>query len=430
MDDAGGGRHDAEVGEGLLAPAQELVALAVAVELDLRVALQRLRRAEHVHLHRVVHHQVHRHQRVDAPRVAAQPLHRRAHGGQVHHGGNAGEVLQDHAARHEGQLHLGGVVRLPAAEVAHVFFGDQLAVHVAQHRLEQDLDREGQPVQAGRAPAAFQRVAAGGSGPGPAAVSSVPRAPKTSRFIVLSRIRILCRAPRAGWTLRVYPKSLFLLRTRKRSMVVSARTISPGASLSVGHVRPGIGDGMPHRAPEACRPKRNWIPTSTDLARLGRVRDFSPGTFEQALLHGTPRVARGHVLRRLLLEWTGRRRRRAGGARDLGPRGRRCTAQLRETLGPPGLAADRAPARVPQQARPAPRAAAARGPRPLQPARQRHHRPAHRPLQPPLHGGPPQPRAQPGGAPGRRRLAAVHGPAGVQGHQRPARPSRWATACS
>jgi diguanylate cyclase (GGDEF)-like protein len=41
------------------------------------------------------------------------------------------------------------------------------------------------------------------------------------------------------------------------------------------------------------------------LARLGRVRDFSPATFEQALLGVTPGVARGHVLRRLLLEWTG-----------------------------------------------------------------------------------------------------------------------------
>jgi diguanylate cyclase (GGDEF)-like protein len=43
----------------------------------------------------------------------------------------------------------------------------------------------------------------------------------------------------------------------------------------------------------------------TELARIGRVRDFSPSTFDQALLTVAPGVARGHVLRRLLLEWTG-----------------------------------------------------------------------------------------------------------------------------
>jgi hypothetical protein len=38
--DAGAGRHDAEVVEGALAPAQELVALAVALEFELDVCLE------------------------------------------------------------------------------------------------------------------------------------------------------------------------------------------------------------------------------------------------------------------------------------------------------------------------------------------------------------------------------------------------------
>ena len=42
--DAGARRHDAEIVEGVLAPAQELVALAVALELDVHVLLQRGRR--------------------------------------------------------------------------------------------------------------------------------------------------------------------------------------------------------------------------------------------------------------------------------------------------------------------------------------------------------------------------------------------------
>src|SRR5512145_1746579 len=71
-----------------------------------------------------------------------------------------------------------------------------------------------------------------------------------------------------------------------------------------------------------------------DLAKLGRVRDFSPGTFEQTLLSVTPGVARGHVLRRLLLEWTG-----VGvsepEAPDIWDRVVTLHARLREALGPP-----------------------------------------------------------------------------------------------
>ena len=70
--DPGVRRHDREVVERGLAPAQERVALAVALELQLGVALERARLAEHVDLDRVVDHQLDRHQRVDQSRVAAQ----------------------------------------------------------------------------------------------------------------------------------------------------------------------------------------------------------------------------------------------------------------------------------------------------------------------------------------------------------------------
>ena len=149
VDDAGGGRHHAEVGEGLLPPAQELVALAVALELDLGVLAQGLRRAEDVHLHRVVHHQVHGHEGVDPPRVAAQALHGPAHGGQVHHRGHAREVLEDHPRGHVGQLDVAGRGGVPRGQVPDVVLGDELAVHVAQDGLQQDLDREGEAVEAG-----------------------------------------------------------------------------------------------------------------------------------------------------------------------------------------------------------------------------------------------------------------------------------------
>ena len=98
MDNARGGRHDAEVIERLLAPLEELVAFAVALELALGVVEQRKDAAKAVHLHAVIDHQIDRHQRVDLLGVAAQPRHRAAQRRQVHHAGHAGEVLQDRRA--------------------------------------------------------------------------------------------------------------------------------------------------------------------------------------------------------------------------------------------------------------------------------------------------------------------------------------------
>ena len=147
VDDAGGGRHHAEAREGLLAPPQELVALAVAFELDLRVPPQRVGAGVDVYLHRVVDHQVHGHQGVDPPGVAPQALDRPPHGRQIHHRRHAGEVLEDHARGHEGQLDVLRRVRVPGGEVLHVGLGHQLAVQVSQDGLEEDLDGEGKAAE-------------------------------------------------------------------------------------------------------------------------------------------------------------------------------------------------------------------------------------------------------------------------------------------
>ena len=83
VDDAGPRRHDAEVGERLLRPAQERVALAVALVLALDVDEERRVRAELVDLHRVVDDEVGGDERVDPRRVAADLGDRVAHGGEV-----------------------------------------------------------------------------------------------------------------------------------------------------------------------------------------------------------------------------------------------------------------------------------------------------------------------------------------------------------
>jgi hypothetical protein len=153
VDDAGRRRHDAEVGERLLAPAQELVALAVPLELDVRVLRQRVAGPVDVDLDRVVDDQVDGHERVDARGVAAQRAGRVAHGREVDDAGYAGEVLQHDARGQERQLAGLGLGRVPAGQALDVLAAHAIAVDVADQRLEQDADRHG---QAGKVDAEFR----------------------------------------------------------------------------------------------------------------------------------------------------------------------------------------------------------------------------------------------------------------------------------
>ncbi len=147
MDNACARRHHAEVLERLLSPPKERVALAVALVLEVDVALEGEHGAEAVDLHGVVDNQIGRHQRVDLANVAAETGHRRAHRGEIDHGGNAGEVLQDHTGRKEWELPalLAGA-RLPAGERTHMALVGELAASIAQHVLEQDSHREREAV--------------------------------------------------------------------------------------------------------------------------------------------------------------------------------------------------------------------------------------------------------------------------------------------
>ena len=107
VDDAGLGRDDAEVAEGALAPAQEDVALAVALIFELAVQLEGGRLAEVVDLHRVVDDELDGLQRVDVLRIAAERGDAVAHRREIDDGGHAREVLQQHARRRERDLALG-----------------------------------------------------------------------------------------------------------------------------------------------------------------------------------------------------------------------------------------------------------------------------------------------------------------------------------
>ena len=144
MDDAGVRRDDAEVAEGVLAPAQKRVALLVARELELGVQLEGVRLAEVVDLHRVIDDQFDRLQRVDLVRVAAEPRDAVAHRRQVDDRRDAGEVLEQHACRRERDLLLRRALHVPARQRFDVGRLHEPAVLVAQQVLEQDLQRERQ----------------------------------------------------------------------------------------------------------------------------------------------------------------------------------------------------------------------------------------------------------------------------------------------
>ena len=142
--DAGAGRHDFEVVEGALAPAQELIALAIAFVLQGHVALVGPGVAEEVQDHRVVDDEFGGRQRVDLLRIATECRDRFAHGGQIDDAGHAGEILHDHPGRGELDLDARLGARIPVGDRVDVLGGDVGAVLGAQQVLGQHLEAVGE----------------------------------------------------------------------------------------------------------------------------------------------------------------------------------------------------------------------------------------------------------------------------------------------
>src|SRR5215470_546888 len=97
MADAGARRHDAEIVERLLRPLQELIALLVLPILFLDVFLERACLTEVIDRDRMIDDEIDWHQRIDLLGIAAEQLHRVAHGSEIDHRWNASEVLHQYA---------------------------------------------------------------------------------------------------------------------------------------------------------------------------------------------------------------------------------------------------------------------------------------------------------------------------------------------
>ena len=104
MHDSGSRWNNFEVVESGLTPAQELVALAVSLVLELNVALRCIGRSCHVNHNRVVDDHLGWSEWIDLLWISAKLLHCLTHRGKVDDAGNASEVLHDDSSR--GELNL------------------------------------------------------------------------------------------------------------------------------------------------------------------------------------------------------------------------------------------------------------------------------------------------------------------------------------
>jgi hypothetical protein len=147
VDDAGSGGDDAEVPEGPLRELEELIALGIALKFQRYVLAERVGRPVVVHLYRVIDHQIAGDDRVDSPRVSAHPGHRVPHRRQVDDAGHAGEILEHHPGRHEGNFTSRARGRAPFGQGLHMVRSNRPAAGMTQSVLQEDPDREGQTVQ-------------------------------------------------------------------------------------------------------------------------------------------------------------------------------------------------------------------------------------------------------------------------------------------
>ena len=135
--DPGARRHDPDVGEGLLRPAQHPVALTVAGVFDLHVAGEGVGGAEDVDRHRMVDHQIDRQQRIQP--ATTERGHGVTHRRQIDHRRHAREVLHQHPGRTERDLPL--CVIAPPSQRRHIVGPDERRPLVTKQVLQQDLQR-------------------------------------------------------------------------------------------------------------------------------------------------------------------------------------------------------------------------------------------------------------------------------------------------
>src|SRR5207247_8023888 len=145
VNDADPWRNELERFERLLSPFQKLIALAVALEFHFQIELKGSRRTEEIHLHRVIDHQIDRHEWLNDFGVAAESLDCAAHRGQIDNQRHAGEILENDTCHDEWNFFVRRLLRVPVCQRFYIFAPDFLAVTIAQYRFEHDPNAHRQP---------------------------------------------------------------------------------------------------------------------------------------------------------------------------------------------------------------------------------------------------------------------------------------------
>ncbi len=83
--------------------------------------------------------EIDRHQRIDLGWIAAKMLHGVAHGGEIDHGGDSGEVLQKNSAGSEGNLPARLILGFPGGQRLNVLGTHGFPVFRAEQILQQDF---------------------------------------------------------------------------------------------------------------------------------------------------------------------------------------------------------------------------------------------------------------------------------------------------
>ena len=144
---AGARRHDPEIIESLLTPAQKLIALKVALHLQFHVQVKGVVGTEVINHHRMVYDQIDRRKRVDLLRIAAAVCHGIAHRCQIHNRRHAGEILHQHTSRTEGDVRVLGAVTSLLDHCTNVVGGDTAPVFETQQIFDQHPNAEWQARQ-------------------------------------------------------------------------------------------------------------------------------------------------------------------------------------------------------------------------------------------------------------------------------------------
>ena len=134
------GGNGAEVLEGPLGPLEEGVPLLVPLEVELLVELERIVPSSIIRVDGVVDDQVHGDEGVDELGVLAHGLDGVPHGCQVGDGGSTGKVLEEDPCGDPRDVAVGVLDCVPGCCGEDILIGDDLAIPLPEHGLDEDLD--------------------------------------------------------------------------------------------------------------------------------------------------------------------------------------------------------------------------------------------------------------------------------------------------